>query len=322
MKIVLLGNFTSPFSTECEWAWTYEKLGHQVIRMQENRATTDQILQEAQSADLFHYVHTHGWVTPGSFSIKDILDILKQKGVPTVSVHLDYWRGLVREKDVGTHPFWDSDFVFTADGGSNEWYRSKGINHYYLKAGVVERDCHLGTPQDKFKHDVIFVGSKGYHPEWPYRPQLIDWLAKTYGERFYHYGGDGYNRSRISGQDLNDLYASAKVVIGDTLCLNFDHPDYFSDRLFETTGRGGFLIFPYIRGVEECFELGKELIVYRFGNLDSNALSLKAHIDYFIQHDEQREAIRIAGHERTKRDHTYTNRALEMLDIVKTNYKK
>ena len=312
MRILEIGNFSVDFTTESDWAWTWEKLGHEVIRLQENKTTTDEIWKQAQNgADLVHYVHTHGWETPGSFSIEELLKRLKLIGTPTIGIHLDYWRGLDREKDAGVHPWWKCEYIFTADGGSHEWYREKGINHYYLKAGVVERDCYLGAPQDKYKHDVIFVGSKGYHPEWKYRPELIDFLTETYGDRFAHYGGDGLGT--IRGKDLNDLYASAKVVVGDTLCLGFNHPDYFSDRLFETTGRGGFLIFPDIKGIDECFITGEELILYKFGEFDQ----LKNLIDYFITADKTRERIKLAGFEKTKERHTYTKRAEEVISILK-----
>lgn len=162
----------------------------------------------------------------------------------------------------------------------------------------------------EYDNEVIFVGAYHYHHEYKYRPQLIDWLRATYGERFSLYGRDGLGQLR--GDDLNRLYARTKVVVGDTLCKDFTHPEYYSDRLFETTGRGGFLIFPYIKGIEDCFELGKELITYEFGNF----AQLKDLIDYYLEHDEEREEIRLAGHERTKRDHTYKNRAEQMLKIL------
>lgn len=312
MRIIVIGNFEAPFSTENDWAWTYEKMGHEVIKLQENQATTDEIWKEAQKgADLVHYVHTHGWKTPGTFGIEELLKKLKLIGITTIGVHLDYWRGLDREKDVGTHPWWKCEYIFTADGGSNDWYREKGINHYYLKAGVVERDCYLGTPREEYKHDVIFVGSKGYHSEWQYRAELIDFLRETYGDRFVHYGGDG--KEVIRGKDLNDLYASAKVVVGDSLCLGFNHPDYFSDRLFETTGRGGFIIFPDIKGIEECYVLGEEIVLYKFGDFNM----LQNLIDYFVKADKTRERIKLAGFEKTKDRHTYTKRAEEMLIILK-----
>lgn len=312
MKITMIGNFQVSYCTEQDWAWTYEHLGHQVVRCQENQTTTEEIWEHAQNSDLVHYVHTHGWETPGTYTISDLLSKCRKNGVVTVGVHLDYWRGLEREKDVGVHPWWRTDFTFTADGGSNEWYRDQGINHYYLKAGVVERDCHLGEYREEYACDVAFVGSYHYHPEWSYRPRLIDWLQETYGDRFRRYAGDT-QWGTIRGNDLNDLYASVKVVVGDTLCIGFNHPNYFSDRLFETTGRGGFMIFPQIKGIRDCFS-ETELMTYKFENFGS----LRFQIDDMLSNDMLREQHRLRGHERTKRDHTYTNRVLEMFEILKT----
>lgn len=310
MRIVFVGNFRVPFTTENDLAWSYEKLGHKVIRMQEDYVTTQQVLSEASNADMLHYVHTHGWQTRGFITMDEVLRKLKQRGIPTVSTHLDTWYGLKRASDVANHPFWQTEYVFTADGGADEWIKSLGIPHHYLKAGVVERDCFIGDKRENYAYDVIFVGSKQYHPEWPYRPQLINWLEKTYGSRFAHFGGDG--RGVVRGKDLNDLYASAKVVVGDTLCLNFDRQEYWSDRIYETTGRGGFIIHPFIEGLQNDFEIGKEIIVYQYGNFDE----LKTKIDYYVANDKQREEIRMAGHERTKHDHTYTNRMQQVIETV------
>lgn len=312
MKISFLGNHEVPYSTEQDWVWTYRDLGHEVLEFQENRSTTDEIWERSQDADIFHYVHTHGWHTPGSFPIEELIQRFKDKGTVTIGYHLDYWRGLEREKDVGTHPWWSLDYIFTADGGSNDWYRSKGINHHYIKAGVVKRDCYLGNYRDEYACDVAFVGSYHYHPEHRYRPELIDWCHSTFGGRFRRYAGDVQPFGTIRGRDLNDLYSSVKILIGDTLSLNFDHPNYFSDRLFETTGRGGFLIFPYIKGIEECFELGKELITYDFGNFNQ----LREIVEYYLEHEDEREEIRLNGYLRSRRDHTYHNRAKEVLDVI------
>lgn len=162
----------------------------------------------------------------------------------------------------------------------------------------------------EYKHDIIFTGAYHYHPEHKYRCELIDWLRNTYGGQFTHYGGGGL--PGVRGLELNRLYQQTKIVIGDTLCKNFDYPFYFSDRLFEVTGRGGFMIFPYIKGLEAFFEIGKEIVTYQFGNFGE----LKEKIDYYLTHNEEREAIRLAGHERTKREHTYRHRLTTLLNTI------
>jgi len=162
-----------------------------------------------------------------------------------------------------------------------------------------------------YLHDVIFVGSKGYHPEHWYRPALIEWLEKTYKDRFARYGGDSSN-GVVRGHRLNRLYASTRVAVGDTLCINFDYPWYLSDRIFESVGRGAFTIFPYIYGLETFFEIDKEIVTYTFNDFEE----LKSKIDYYIEHDEEREKIRKAGHERVKREHTYMHRWEQILKEI------
>ena len=58
--------------------------------------------------------------------------------------------------------------------------------------------------------------------------------------------------------------------------------------------------------------------------LDSNNLSslfskadkTNRKIDYYLKHDKEREAIRLAGFKRTKKDHTYTKRWADIIKIL------
>lgn len=306
MLISFLGNFEVDYSSETHHKKSLESLGHEVITLQERIVTSDEVKSIAMHSDMFIWVHTHGWNTPGN--MVEVLKSLKEAGIPSITYHLDLWKGLYRERDLEQDEFYKHiQHFFTVDKLMADWFNENTeVKGHYLAAGVFDEECYMAEPNNQ--NDVIFVGSKGYHDEWPYRPQLIDWLRETYGDRFTHVGGDG-DTGTIRGAELNQLYANSKVAVGDTLCLNFNYPDYFSDRLFETTGRGGFLIFPYIKGLENYFELGKEIITYKFGKFDE----LKHKIDYYLEHDEERELIRRAGFERTSRDHTYLNRWKEII---------
>lgn len=312
MRLAYIGNFIPPFSTENDLVWTLEDLGHEVLKFQEDMSQTDFIYQDIidREIPLLIYGHTHTWVTHGSFSMDELLNRLHEKGVATASFHLDYWRGLDREVDVNNHAFWHTKYVFTADGGSNEWYRDQGINHFWLPPGVVKRDCYWANPKEEFLYDVIFVGSYNYHAEWPYRPQLIDWLHNTYGNRFAHYGNDGIKVVR--GTDLNRLYRSAKIVVGDSLCLNFNHNNYWSDRVPETMGRGGFLIHPFIEGLQDFYIGDEDIVYYKYGDF----IELKSKIVYYLENYIDREEIRLSGHEKTKEDNTYTERMQTMLAVI------
>lgn len=310
MRIAFLGNFGVDYSSETHHMKTLSAMGHMVKPLQEGQVTAEQIQAYAEACDLFIWVHTHGWQTPTNVGLGmvQVLEFLRAKGVPTVTYHLDLWFGLKRQKDLTDDSFYSHiQHFFTVDKQMADWFNKETkVKGHYLPAGVYDQECYMAAPSfqfDTYKHDVIFVGSRGYHPEWQYRPQLIDWLRETYGGRFTHVGGDG-EIPTTRGQALNTLYADTKVVVGDSLCLNFDYPYYWSDRVYETLGRGGFMIHPYIKGMEKHFEDGKHLVFYKFGDFDD----LKAKIDYYLEHDDEREAIRLAGHEHVKKNHTYANR--------------
>jgi hypothetical protein len=300
--ITFLGNFRVDYTTETHHTKTLESMGHHVIRLQESESTSEDVFNNAINSDLFVWVHTHGWNTPGIMTMQDVLLRLKKHKIPSMTYHLDLWLGLSRQRDLRRKPVYQHiDHFFTVDRKMAEWFNTRtNVKGHYVPAGVYDKEC-VYTPTTP-KEDVIFVGSKTYHPEWPYRPKLINFLSKTYGTRFNLYGREGLGIVR--GQDLNNLYASTKVVVGDTLCPNFNYPDYWSDRIYETIGRGGFLIHPYINGLEKEFEDKKHVVFYEYNNLNQ----LQELINYYLEHDAEREEIRRSGHELVKNNYTYKNR--------------
>ncbi len=313
--ITFLGNFKVPYSSENHHAKSLEQLGHTIIRLQEGEANAAKVLKTAINSDLFIWIHTHGWITRGDHRI-NILKELKYAGIPTMTYHLDLWFGLKREQDLYQDSFYRQiGHFFATDKLMADWFNENtAVKGYFLPAGVYDQECYIHPDYNgAFDYDVIFVGSKGYHKEYQYRPQLIDFLRETYGDRFLHVGADG-DTGIVRGDSLNRIYARSKIAIGDTLNINFKYPYYSSDRLFESTGRGGFTIYPNILGLDAFFEDKKEIAFYDHGNLKD----LKEKIDYYLVNDAEREAIRMAGHERTKAEHTYVHRwkyILERLNI-------
>lgn len=319
MKILFLGNFMVDYSSENHHKKSLELLGHTVMTLQEGHASSELILESATNCDLFIWVHTHGWVTPGNIDMSVVLDILRKMNIQTITYHLDLWFGLERQKDLETDPFYkDIDYFFATDKLMTDWFnQNTSVKGYYIPAGVYNEECYIDKSGDEAANDVIFVGSKNYHPEWDYRSKLIDNLRDMFGQQFTHIGGDG-DTGTVRGERLNRIYGNSKVAVGDTLCLGFDYPYYFSDRLFESTGRGGFTIFPYIKGIENYFEIDKEIVTYNYGDFEE----LKNKIQYYLENGEEREAIRQAGHDRTKKDHTYVQRWSEILKVLDENNNK
>jgi|GEM_PF-1830786 len=321
MNICYVGNFTQKHCTEVHLAATLEDLGHEVARLQENELTPNWVADYLRSHIVDLVLYTRTW---GETVTLEHLAQLRERKIPTASYHLDLYIGLKREDGLDDDPFWRTDFVFTPDGdtASAEVFKAKGINHYYMKPGVFKPECYMAERSQIFDEpilDVVFVGGgeatgiepQYGHKEWPYRGQLIKFLRDTYSERFIK---KGHPQETVRNEKLNWLYANSKVVVGDSLCLNFTHPYYWSDRVYETLGRGGFLIHPFIEGLDEEFEDKKHLVYYKYGDFDQ----LKSLIDYYLDpaHYEEREAIRLAGHEFVKNHATYTDRMKQMIGMI------
>lgn len=297
--IAFLGNFSTPHSSESHHAKTLENMGFSVTRLQENHTSPGQIAAQAAGADLFVWIHTHGWSTAG---MDTVLATLRRARIPSITYHLDLWMGLRRQSDIASSPYWNIDHFWTVDQRMADWLnKHTPVQGHFIPAGVFADECYISDQRSPHANDVIFVGSRRYHPEWPWRPQLIDWLAATYGPRFTHVGMDGV--ASVRGEALNALYSSSKVAVGDSLCAGFDYPFYTSDRLFEAPGRGAFQVFPDIVGVRDWFP-PDTLKLFKFNDFSG----LKRLIDHYLVFDEEREALRLAGHEHVKAHHTYTHR--------------
>ena len=103
------------------------------------------------------------------------------------------------------------------------------------------------------------------------------------------------------------------MLRGSFLTLNHhdDVPPYANNmRLFEAKGVSTLLITDWKANLHEMFEPGKEVVSYR------SAEECVEMIQYFLEHDKEREGIARAGQQRTLRDHTYYKRMQELVNIV------
>lgn len=310
MQVTYVSNTRFPWCTESEVTKALRKLGHGVINIQEDEISAHEFMRTALAGDLVLWTRT--W---DKLVTHDHLAQLRAAGIPTVALHADLYLGISREALMAGDPFWAVDRCFTADGDPEcqEKFKSMGIEHRWLPPGVDDDECYISP--EPYKRDLAFVGSwVGYHPEYEYRRELVQWLRTHYRQRFEVWGPQG--KGSVRGKDLNSLYSSTKITIGDSLCLNFTHTNYWSDRIVNSLSRGAFLIHPRIKGLEDHYILDgpeKELVTYEYNNWDQ----LASLISYYFRNNDEREAIKKRGFIRTKRDHTWLSRISQMLDILR-----
>lgn len=319
MKIAYCGNFEPDHSTETHVAQALRALGHDLVCHQENNVGMwrDMALGRGLAdRDLVLWTRT-GWDWPslgvGHHEIatmqREMLARAHEMGIPTVGYHLDRWWGLSRQHEVASEAFFGVDLLVTADGGHQPQWEAAGIAHRWMPPGVSEFECVPGTFRPEYASDVAFVGSwqGGYHAEYPLRPALIQYLRNTQGERCRFWPAPGEHAVR--GAPLRDLYASVKVLVGDS-CLNGGITRYWSDRIPECLGRGGFLIHPDVEGLDEFFTPGEHLITYPLGDF----ARLGELIDHFVrpEADEERRHIAANGRAHVLAGHTYGVRMLAL----------
>jgi spore maturation protein CgeB len=85
-------------------------------------------------------------------------------------------------------------------------------------------------------------------------------------------------------------------------------------RVFDIMGAGGFVITNYQSGIEDWFEIGKELAVYY--DLDD----LKEKILYYLENEEERRNIAFNGYMKVCKEHSMKKKLAYMIDtVVKSN---
>jgi hypothetical protein len=316
MRTLIVGsNFFHSWATESHLARDFTALGHDVRKMSERVALP--LLEAACSdVDLVVYMKCYG-LPPEATAMWQRLEA---RGVRTASYHLDLYYGLARQVEIGTDPFWRTGMVFTADGdpAMQAYCESLDVNHRWLPAGVVSDEVVRGKPLDKWRYPICFVGKvDGYHREWSWRLTMIELLHS-------HFKGDfrvWTHADQIWDLTSNDVYASTKVVVGDSLALP-GHVNYWSNRYYETVGRGGLLVAPDVPGIETQFtedssdmppDVWGDLILFDPG--DTNDM-LDA-VEYALTfHREKRAELTAHGMATVAARHTYKHRIATMLDAL------
>lgn len=200
---------------------------------------------------------------------EDIILKARKKGIPTICWVFDLKRGSpLYYKRKLLH--YKADIVVTTDG-----------NDEYPTVRQAVHKPEKKMLRGKKIYDVIFVGSSYKHGG---RRKMIERVKpKVF--------------NNVRGLALNRLLGQSKIVLGDS----FPSSNYWSNRVYEMTGRGGFLIHPITEGLPDYipqFVRGKEMEM----------------INYYLEHEEEREELREIQFEKCP---TYDDRIKELIKILK-----
>jgi len=303
MRIFYAGNFNN---VNAEYiSKTLESMGHEVKRRNEDHTTVDWVLkhieeeqydfmlcEEARFKGDYIYGVGDGQKDKVKGRLIEIMDkILVVPWLTNLIQNIPERSYLLED-----NPVFKAPRVFTTDGGL------KRDNVFCLRQGVYDRDAVMSKEESQYR--VGFVGEDNQR-FWPYRKQLIKFLKDNYDSLRLA----GHGRDRYYGLELNKLLGSIDIIVGDSVYS----PNYWSNRVYEVIGRGGFLIMPDIPGLDEEFTPFKHYVPYEFNNFDD----LRKKIDYYLTHKDEREYIRQEGFEYCKENYTYKQRLEVIIDYVR-----
>jgi len=198
-------------------------------------------------------------------------------------------------------------------------FRDMGIRSEYFKIAFSPSVLdEAGTPERRYP--CTFVG--GISPAHKAGTLLLEELARRGDIDFFGYGADELDKnSPILPRHHGEVWGLAmyRALLSSRITINrhIDVAENYANnmRLYEATGCGALLITDAKDNLSELFEVDKEIVAYK--TVDD----LVSLIQYYTEHDQQREIIAAAGQQRTLNEHTYENRMRTLVDIV-NNYIK
>lgn len=155
------------------------------------------------------------------------------------------------------------------------------------------------------KFDIGFVGhvqeTENYNGIT--RVDALDRMFREFPNFYY-----GTRHPAFPGKNLFE--DAAKKFSLSKIVFNISIKDDINMRVFEALSTGSFLLTNWLPTLEDLFEDGKHLVTYK--TLDEAVEKAK----YYLEHDDEREAIAEAGHEEFMKHHTYRHRVEKILKTV------
>ena len=210
-----------------------------------------------------------------------------------------------------------ADAIFSNDKWSSIHYEHDNIYHMPLAAS---KEKHYKPIVDAYERDVFFCGV-GFGNRVSLLSDL-DCVLKNYktlilGDNWPKSSASYVQNKRINNALLIDHYASSKFVINIGRCFDYANDKYMlvpstpGPRTFEA-GMAGAIQFYYVESleIEEYYVDGKEIVLFDSVN------DFKQKIECLIDSPEDMLKLRNASQLRTVSDHTYGNRADDILQII------
>jgi len=192
-------------------------------------------------------------------------------------------------------------------GLKNVFYLPQCTNPDICKPMVLS-----GQEKKTFSSEISLIGSM-----YPYRLKLLEEIADLnlgiWGKG-WEKAADKRITMHVRGGDIRGS-KKTMAINGSAISLNPHHPlndiKGTNSRTFDIAACKSFMLTDYKEDIDDLLKIDKEVICYRTPE------ELKDLVQYYLKNPAERMKVAEAAYRRVLRDHTYDNRAREILDIAK-----
>lgn len=174
---------------------------------------------------------------------------------------------------------WDFDLIAVASPTYQKEISRLGIPTVFVPQ-FTNPEKFFYEYDEKTAYDILFVGRPGYErlsAKWAIE---AGFEVALFGDGWQTKAPASYFKGAyIDNAELHKYYASAKIVLNDTR-YDMKKAGFISNRVFDVTASGGFLISDYMPEIEKFY--GDAIPMFKTKE------ELKNLIDYYLAHPEER----------------------------------
>lgn len=195
------------------------------------------------------------------------------------------------------------DFALTTCEEAYREFRRRGCDGVILTQWGCNPDMYYPV-EEKKRYDVTFVGQ-------PYRgrPELVTFLKEEgVNIRVWGSGWEQFPQLRdiahgfLPHHKIIDVFGASRIVLAMAWCSADGKTPQIKGRTFEYAACRAFQLTNYDKRIGNFFRAGEEIVFYH-GRED-----LAEKIEYYLEHEQEREKIAEAGYRRALQDHTWEKR--------------
>ena len=195
------------------------------------------------------------------------------------------------------------------------YFRKLGIPSELNRLAFEPKILEKLEDSDRGTVSVSFVGSLSLSHAT--RVRWLEYICQQTDVRVWGNGIDGlskdsaihrFYKGKAWGIEMYRILHQSKITLNHHIDVAVSYANNM--RLYEATGVGALLITDWKENLHKMFVQGKEIVAYRS---PEECVEL---IQYYLEHDDEREAIAHAGQQRTLREHTYYHRMQELVEII------